>query len=216
MAVLRQILEHPGDPHLIFLAAADSGDGAAERIRRAEALHRLLAADDETVGAVERGLRIAGEEGDFQDLEEGRVGAQQVGIIGVGAVQENRPVPLGAGDRLDLGEVLGQGLGDHPFGALLELLIPRLGVGVEGLDLVDAAGVRQPLLEARLVADVEQDEDAGGEAQSEAGDVDEGIGPALGQRPETHGKIIAPHRPNSLSCCSPLAPRSPGAPAGAA
>ena len=61
------------------------------------------------------------------------------------------------------------------------------------LDLEDAIGVGQPAVVAGLVADVDEQHQAGGEAESEAEDVDEGVGLAPGQRPEADGQIITPH-----------------------
>jgi hypothetical protein len=51
----------------------------------------------------------------------------------------------------------------------------------------------EPAVVALLVMDVEQDEDAGGHADGEPGDVDDRIGPALRQRPDRDRPIVSPH-----------------------
>jgi hypothetical protein len=79
-------------------------------------------------------------------------------------------------------------------GPLLAADLAGLGVGVDALDLVDPLGVGQPFVVAGLVADVEQDHQAGGQPDGEADDVDEGVGLALRQGPVADRQIIAPHR----------------------
>jgi hypothetical protein len=63
--------------------------------------------------------------------------------------------------------------------------------GEQRLDLIDPVGIRQPAVVAGLVADIEVDEQAGGEPDGEADDVDEGIGPVPRQRADRDRQIIA-------------------------
>ena len=70
---------------------------------------------------------------------------------------------------------------------------PSCGMRVPGLQLVGVFGVREPLVVALLVADIEEDHDAGGHADREAGDVDDRIGLVLGKRPDRDRPIIPPH-----------------------
>jgi hypothetical protein len=67
------------------------------------------------------------------------------------------------------------------------------------LHLEDPPGIGQPLVVAHLVADEEKDHQAGRHADGEAEDVDEGVGPILGEGPEAHRQIILPHRLGSYS-----------------
>src|SRR3546814_11443599 len=75
---------------------------------------------------------------------------------------------------------------------LLDRHLARLRIGVDALHLIDALRLRQPAVVGRLVADVEQEQQARREAQRQTEDVDERIGTALGERPEAHSQIVTP------------------------
>ncbi len=199
VAVARQVLEHSGDPHRRALAAADDRHRLADDVDSAEALQRLAPAQHQVVDVPQRGGAVAVEEGDVEDPEEALVGPDHRREARLAVAQEDRLGAFGAGDRLDLREILGHRLGDDAVGALLAADLPGLGIGMDALDLEDPVGVRQPLVVAGLVADVEQDHQAGGKADRQADDVDEGVGLALRQGPVADGQIIAPHRLHRFS-----------------
>src|SRR3546814_12100093 len=76
---------------------------------------------------------------------------------------------------------------------LLDRHLARLRIGVDALHLIDALRLRQPAVVGRLVADVEQEQQARREAQRQTEDVDERIGAALGESPEANRQIVTPH-----------------------
>jgi hypothetical protein len=102
-------------------------------------------------------------------------------------------------DRMfDLREIGLKPLAGDIGGHLQVGMLAGLGVVIIGLELVDVLRIGQPPVVAGLVADVEEQHQAGGKADRQAKDVDEGIGLVLDQRPDAHRHIIAPHDPCSF------------------
>ncbi len=192
VAVGRQVADHPG--HLIIVGprAGPLGHRPAERVDRPELLQRLAFRQHQRVDVGKRGLRRAAHEFELEDVEEGRIDVELVDRDRLSVAQGLHPPRQGDGDRLDLRKAAGDRIADRKRAVLvagdrLAGLVPRR------LHLEDPVAVRKPFVVAGLVAHIEQDQQAAGQPDRQAEDVDEGIGFVLAQPPDPHRQIIAPH-----------------------
>ena len=115
--------------------------------------------------------------------------------IGLAAAQHGGAAGLNVDAGLYLAAEIGlQPLAGNVGGHLQIVALARLRIAIIGLELVGILRIGQRRVIAPLVADVDEQHQAGGEADREAEDVDEGIGLVLGQRPDAHNHVITPHR----------------------
>ena len=139
--------------------------------------------------------RIAIDEGHLEQGEERAVREQAVLDGRRLAILDDDGVDTLDVDRLlDLREILlersARGDARH---LQLHLLAAFLGGVVEILQFINAVGIGQPAVIAEFVADKAEDQQARRDAEREAGDVDRGIGPVLGESADADGHVIAPH-----------------------
>jgi hypothetical protein len=198
VAVARQVADHAGDLIVVGALRRPLRHRPAEHVRRPELLQRLAFRQDERVDVGERGRGRAPDELELEDVEEGGIDVEFVDIDRLPVAKRLHPPRQGDGDRLDLREAGGDRVADRVRAALaagdrLARLVPRR------LHLEDPLAVRQPFVVAGLVAHVEEDEQAGREAEREAEDVDERVGSVLREGAEADRQIIAPHRLLSYS-----------------
>ena len=114
-----------------------------------------------------------------------------------GAAPDHRLGAERVDHALDLREIGLEPLAGDVGGHLQVGFLAGLLGSVMGLELVGVLRIGEPLVVGRLVADVEEQHQAGGEADRQAEDVDEGIGLVLDQRPDA--------RP-SCNCATSSAP----------
>ena len=122
------------------------------------------------------------DERNLEDIEEGTVDHSAVLDLERFAVADHRRRPGQHIDPpLDGGEIPLQGQAGRIRGHLQLQRLTAVARRVESLQLVDVLGVGKPAIVALFVADVEKEHQAGREADRQAEDVDEGVGPALDQ-----------------------------------
>ena len=184
------------------------GQRLPHRIAIAEMLARLAFGEDERIEAAERGPPVAADERQIEHVEEALIGHHHVGVGRLAVLQHDRAGGVQGGDRLDLREVAPQPGGDRIEGPLREGR-RLLGGDPLALHLIGALRIGQPGIVAEMVADEEQDQQAGGEAERQAEDVDEGIGLVLRERPKADRQIVTPHCHSLIR----IAARGSGSPA---
>ena len=146
------------------------------------------------VGGARGGAGAPPRDRDVEDLEEAGIDVAD-GVDELAVAGAQRLVRLEDADRaLDVGGVVlleGRGgrAGRRGEG-------DRLAAGdVEGaLGGGDAVHVRQPAVVGQLVADEQQDEEAGGEADGQAADVDGGVELVVDEVADRDREVVAQHR----------------------
>ncbi len=208
----RQILEHRQDAHrarraepprLVRRQAGEVQGHAqlqdlADRRVLAEVLARHLAADDQTIRGLEGRDRIAGERGEGHQLEQAGIGpADLLQGLEVSAAhahaadfQPRRLLHLRKVERQEMAGGPGHVVG------LERLLAGEREVLLEPEHLLISGD--EPV-EADLVAQVEADQDCGGEADAQAQDGDPGVQPVAGQVSERGQDVVAQHGELSVS-----------------
>ena len=186
-------------------AAADDGQGPSHRIFVAEIFARLAFGEEQGIHAGERGPPVAAGERQIEHVEEMLVGHHHVGIGRSAVLQDDRARRPQSGRRLDLGEVAAEAGGDRIEGLLGEGR-RLLGRDPLALHLIGALRIGQPGVVAQMIANEEQDREAGGEAERQPENIHERIGLVLHQGPEADRQIITPHArflpPLSFSPCA--------------
>jgi hypothetical protein len=134
---------------------------------------------------------IAPEKLDAEDPEQVRVGGVDVGFLeGLVAIDDGlgfEPSGEHHGGGLDLGIAFLEGRREGRVVAGDDILaLGRLAIEV---DPVDAVGVRAERVDARLEANVEQNEGAGGQADGQGQDVEERMALVLDRPPEGQAEI---------------------------
>src|SRR4029453_876845 len=195
--VLRQVLQNADDLEVHLLAAGDEREDSAEHLVGAEASPGFRLGYDRGLQAGQRG---PGDEREVDDLQKVVVGEEiVVRLRRFPILEEDRADILEISGMLDLRIVLLDAVLGDVSRHLEEAGLAVVGARVPCLELVAILRVRDPSVVALLVTDVEQDHDARGHADGEAGDVDDRIGLALGQRPDRDRPVIPPHEACSLN-----------------
>ncbi len=191
MGILRDILENADDLIVTSLSLRDRAQRSANNLVGTKLLDGFGLRQDSRPG---RGQGAAREHRQLDDLQEIGVGrAVIVTERGLPVLHDDRLSTQQESDPLDLRKILLDAVPGDVGGHLAEQRNPALGVGIPGLELIGVVGVRQPLVVAIFVADVEQDQDARRHADGEAGDIDDRIGLALRQSPDRDRPVIPPH-----------------------
>ena len=142
---------------------------------------------------VEGGIGVAGDHGQREDLEDRRVGKDEVMFEDVVVALPHQEVArVAESDHLlDLGIGSDEG-GAEKFGGGDSVVLGIIEVDIV-IDPIDAVGVDVVAVIAELVGDVEDDQQADAEAGGEADDVDGGEALAFPKAAEGNLEIVAEH-----------------------
>ena len=191
--VLGEVLEHAGDAVIGLLARSEQRQGAADDVPGAEDLVRLVLAQHHRSGPRER-LAVALRHRQRDRVEKGAVDQPAlIDLPGLAVLEQRERRPTHIGGALDLREILEQRpLGHIGRALVLEPVAGGLALVID-LELIGAPRIGQPIVVAALILDVEQDQQAGRQADRQAEQVDEGIGAVLRKRAQADRQIVAPH-----------------------
>ena len=194
MAVVGQVARDPGDAIIRRNPPRHHGQRLPDHVLAAQQPAGFALREHRGAGLRERRLRVAGNQRKPENVEETIVDQQDVvGRQRLAVAHHDRRARQRVDRAFDLREIRLQTLPGDVGGHLEMALLAGLLALIVALELVAVLRIGQPRIVARLVADVEQQHQAGGEADAEAEDVDEGIGLVLDQRPDADGHVVAPH-----------------------
>ena len=162
MGVARHVAHHSGDLAGVGVVPQDR---LPQRVLVAEELARQVLAQDHGVGFQQCRRRVAAHEREVEDLEDVRLRKGDALVELVSAAGKDRGEIPKARNGLDLGDLIGQLPGQRrpqPAEAAPAQVVNAVCVTVEGL-------------EAQLVLDVEQDQQAARHPYSHAENVDQGV-----------------------------------------
>ena len=193
MGVGGQVAQDSGDPCDLVPAAGDPGHRPAQHVGAAEQAPGRGFGENDGVDGGKGGGGIARDQRQTDHVQEIAVGeidvldGDRLAVLAERAAGGDEP-----GRRFDFGELPRHRLRRDE--RRLGVASPGGGPGrLDALDLVGALGLRQPIVEAQLVADEEDDQEAAGQAYGEACQVDRGEQGAAPKRLQADGEIIAQH-----------------------
>ncbi len=194
VAVARDIPEDCHDPVVARDTLRDQGDRPPDDVVGAETRDRLGLTQHDRIDGREGGC-IAAQQRQVDHVEQIAIGEDIIARRQRLAVLDDDGRTAERVDRLiDLREILLEGLARR-VGCHLQIFgLAGILAAIPGLELVDILDAGDPAVEAQLVADEQQDHQAGGHADGEPEDVDERIDPVLEQGPQPDREIIAQHR----------------------
>ena len=195
MGVSGDIFQDAGDGELASHFGVFDGDDFSDWIFTAEEFFCHLLGEEDGVRFLEGGFGVALDEGEGEEFQDVCVGHAEPLAEAFVAVAYPGPAVLSEVDphgALDFREVVFERGGEGARGANGVAGIGAFGVGFSE-DPVDPVGVFVVPVVAEFILDVEEDEDAAGHADGQAGDVDEGIDFVAEEVAEGDGEVVFEH-----------------------
>ena len=191
LGLFRYVPDDPGD--LEGCIVRTNLQRAADDVGAVEIAAGGTFVDHDGMRVVEGGIGVAGDHGQGEDLEDRRVGEDEVmlkNVVGAfphkqvaGAAESDHLLDLWIGSDEGGAEKFGDGDGIIPGVIDVAILI----------DPIDAVGVDVVAVITELVGDVQDDQQANTEAGSETDDVEGGKALAFRQATEGNLEIVAEH-----------------------
>ena len=219
----REILQNPSDPEEESIVVEDR---LADRIFRSEIFAGHVPRRPDRERFLKRVCRLAGQDRVAEDLQEIGIGEQDVRLLENLVAAPENPAPIDhPGGKFHIGEFRFHGLAEGgrrnrpPIGAHVD--IPRLF----GDDPVDVLRPLVKIVIAEFIADIKERQEAEGQTDGQAEEVDKSIEFELGHRPQGDFHDVFEHIDSDLDGIqnigsqsekhlAPIPKSGPGAPQG--